>query len=101
MDYEVGDIVKLKKQHPCGSKEWRILRVGADFRLECMGCSHQIMIPRKQVEKNTRGLRKERILRRHFYVPFGEFVHLHMHIFGSQHFITPSSHSFTLKKKKR
>ena len=36
MDYEVGDIVKLKKQHPCGSKEWRILRVGADFRLECM-----------------------------------------------------------------
>ena len=48
MDYEVGDIVKLKKQHPCGSKEWRILRVGADFRLECMGCSHQIMIPRKQ-----------------------------------------------------
>ena len=78
MDYEVGDIVKLKKQHPCGSKEWRILRVGADFRLECMGCSHQIMIPRKQVEKNNRG-----------------------HIFGSQHFITPSSHSFTLKKKKR
>ena len=59
MDYEVGDIVKLKKQHPCGSKEWRILRVGADFRLECMGCSHQIMIPRKQVEKNTMGLRKE------------------------------------------
>ena len=59
MDYEVGDIVKLKKQHPCGSKEWRIRRVGADFRLECMGCSHQIMIPRKQVEKNTRGLRKK------------------------------------------
>ena len=33
MDYEVGDIVKLKKQHPCGSKEWRILRVGADCHL--------------------------------------------------------------------
>ena len=88
MDYEVGDIVKLKKQHPCGSKEWRILRVGADFRLECMGCSHQIMIPRKQVEKNTRGFARrsrsceranERILRRHFYVPFGEFVH-YIHI---------------------
>ena len=59
MDINVGDVLKLKKQHPCGSKEWRILRVGADFRLECMGCSHQIMIPRKQVEKNTRGLRKE------------------------------------------
>ena len=42
--YEVGDIVKLKKQHPCGSHEWEILRVGADFRLKCTGCGHQIMI---------------------------------------------------------
>ena len=45
--YEVGDIVTLKKGHPCGSKEWEILRVGADFRLKCMGCGHQIMVPRK------------------------------------------------------
>ena len=56
--YEVGDIVKLKKQHPCGSSEWEILRVGADFRLKCLGCGHQIMIARRLVEKNTRGLRK-------------------------------------------
>ena len=56
--YEVGDIVKLKKQHPCGSSEWEILRVGADFRLKCTGCGHQIMIARKLVEKNTKGLRK-------------------------------------------
>lgn len=56
--YEVGDIVKLKKQHPCGSHEWEILRVGADFRLKCLGCGHQIMIARKLVEKSTRGLRK-------------------------------------------
>ena len=40
MVYEVGDIVKLKKPHPCGSQEWEILRVGADFRLKCMGCGH-------------------------------------------------------------
>lgn len=58
VEYEVGDIVKLKKKHPCGSQEWEILRVGADFRLKCMGCGHQIMIARKLVEKNTRGLRK-------------------------------------------
>lgn len=58
MDYEVGDIVKLKKKHPCGSFEWEILRVGADFRLKCMGCGHQIMIPRRQVEKNTKALTK-------------------------------------------
>ena len=57
MDYEVGDIVKLKKQHPCGSQEWEILRVGADFRLKCMGCGHQVMMPRRQVEKSTRELK--------------------------------------------
>ena len=55
--FEVGDIVKLKKPHPCGSQEWEI-RVGADFRLKCMGCGHQVMVTRKLVEKNARGLRK-------------------------------------------
>lgn len=54
MDIQVGDVVKLKKKHPCGSFEWEVLRIGADFRLKCMGCGHQIMIPRKQVEKNIR-----------------------------------------------
>ena len=42
-NFEVGDVVKLKKPHPCGSHEWEILRVGADFRLKCMGCGHQVM----------------------------------------------------------
>ena len=50
MVYEVGDIVKLKKPHPCGSQEWEILRVGADFRLKCMGCGHMVMITRRLVE---------------------------------------------------
>ena len=58
LNYEVGDIVTLKKAHPCGSKEWEILRVGADFRLKCMGCGHQIMVARRLVEKNTRDLKK-------------------------------------------
>lgn len=58
MEYQVGDIVTLKKQHPCGSKQWEILRTGADFRLKCMGCGHQIMIARKLVEKNTKNLEK-------------------------------------------
>ena len=58
MKYEVGDIVKLKKKHPCGSFEWEILRVGADFRLKCLGCGHMIMIDRKTVEKNTKELKK-------------------------------------------
>ena len=58
-EYEVGDIVRLKKQHPCGSSECESLRVGADFGLECTGCGHQIMIARKLVEKNTKEIRKK------------------------------------------
>ncbi len=56
--FEVGDIVRLKKKHPCGSQEWEVLRVGADFRLKCLGCGRQMMVERKMVEKNTRGIRK-------------------------------------------
>ena len=58
MDIHVGEILRLKKQHPCGSKEWEVLRIGADFRLKCMGCGHLIMVPRKTVEKNARGVRR-------------------------------------------
>ncbi len=58
MQFETGDIVKLKKKHPCGSFEWEVLRVGADFRLKCRGCGHQIMIARKLVEKNAKEIRK-------------------------------------------
>ncbi len=56
MDIQVGDILKMKKQHPCGSSEWEVLRIGADFRLKCAGCGHQIMIPRVKAEKNVRGI---------------------------------------------
>ena len=58
-NYEVGDVVTLQKPHPCGSKEWEILRVGQDFRLKCRGCGHQVMAPRRMVEKNARGLVKK------------------------------------------
>ena len=59
MDVRVGDILTLKKQHPCGSKEWEVLRIGADFRLKCKGCDHQIMIPRPQAEKNIRNIQRK------------------------------------------
>jgi hypothetical protein len=58
MDLHVGEIIKLKKPHPCGSSEWEILRTGMDFRLKCKGCEHQIMISRKLVEKNIKQVRK-------------------------------------------
>jgi len=54
MKLEVGDIVKMKKQHPCGSREWELLRVGMDLKMKCMGCGHQVMLARSQVEKNIR-----------------------------------------------
>lgn len=58
MTIELNDIVKLKKKHPCGSFEWQILRVGADFRLKCLGCGHQVMMARTLVEKNIKSIRK-------------------------------------------
>ena len=57
--FAVGDIIRMKKPHPCGTYEWEILRVGADFRLKCTGCGRQVMVPRKLVEKNTREIRKK------------------------------------------
>lgn len=57
MDIQVGDKLILKKAHPCGSKEWEVLRIGADFRLKCSGCGHQIMTPRRQIEKNIKEIR--------------------------------------------
>ena len=54
MNIQVGDTVRLKKQHPCGSREWEVLRIRADFRLKCKGCGHQIMIARVALEKNVK-----------------------------------------------
>ena len=42
MEFQIGDIVKLKKAHPCGINEWEILRVGMDFRLKCVGCGRRM-----------------------------------------------------------
>ncbi|MDF2822481.1 MAG: hypothetical protein K0R15_2929 [Clostridiales bacterium] len=59
MELGIGDIVKMKKTHPCGSSEWEVLRVGMDFRLKCTGCGHQIMIPRTKVEKSVKSIVKK------------------------------------------
>ncbi len=59
MDIQIKDILTLKKGHPCGSKEWEVLRVGADFRLKCMGCGHQMMIPRSKLEKIIKEVTKK------------------------------------------
>ena len=54
--YEIGDIVRLKKKHPCGSDTWKILRTGMDFGLKCEGCGHFVMMPRPKLEKMARAI---------------------------------------------
>lgn len=51
MEYQIGDIVRTKKQHPCGSKQWEITRIGVDFKLKCLGCEHVIVLPRQKAVK--------------------------------------------------
>ena len=51
MEYQVGDIVRTKKAHPCGSKLWEITRVGVDFKLKCQGCEHIIILERQKALK--------------------------------------------------
>lgn len=52
MDFSVGDVVYMKKAHPCGGHEWEILRVGIDFRIKCVKCGHMVMLPRVKFEKS-------------------------------------------------
>ena len=54
MDIKLGDILQTKKNHPCGSNQWEVLRAGIDFRIKCLGCGHVVMIPRVKLEKNIK-----------------------------------------------
>ena len=54
MNFSIGDIVQMKKQHPCGNFEWKVLRAGMDFRIECTGCGRQVMLPRVKFEKGVK-----------------------------------------------
>ena len=57
-NFEIGDIVYMKKPHPCGCHEWEILRVGMDFRIRCMKCAHLVMLPRVKFERNVKAIIK-------------------------------------------
>lgn len=59
MDIRVGDILKMKKNHPCGSDAFEVLRIGADFRIKCCGCGREIMNTRVKVEKNIKNVIRE------------------------------------------
>ncbi|MDD4588240.1 MAG: DUF951 domain-containing protein [Heliobacteriaceae bacterium] len=49
--FAVGDRVRMRKAHPCGSTDWEVVRTGMDFRIKCLGCNHQVMLPRVKFEK--------------------------------------------------
>jgi hypothetical protein len=54
MDIQVGDTLLMKKPHPCGGKQFAVLRIGMDFRLRCETCGHEFLAPRRKIEKNVK-----------------------------------------------
>ncbi len=59
MDVRVGDRLWMKKPHPCGSREFLVLRVGMDFKIKCTGCGREIMLPRLKCEKNIKSIQRD------------------------------------------
>ena len=59
MDLQLHDILELKKDHPCGSRQWEVLRIGMDIKLRCLGCSHELMAPRRKIEKSIKRIIKK------------------------------------------
>ena len=60
MEYTIGDIVRTKKVHPCGSKLWEITRIGVDFKLKCKGCGHEILVERPKALKMITKIEKRK-----------------------------------------
>ncbi|WP_134702326.1 DUF951 domain-containing protein [Ammoniphilus sp. YIM 78166] len=52
--FALGDIVEMKKPHPCGVNAWKVIRMGADIRIKCTGCEHSVLIPRLEFEKKMK-----------------------------------------------
>ena len=55
-EFHVGDRLKMKKAHPCGSYVFELLRVGMDFKIRCEKCGHEIMVPRNKIVKNIKSV---------------------------------------------
>lgn len=54
LDFALGDRVRLRKPHPCGSYDWQVVRVGADIGLKCAGCGRRVLLPRSEAEKRVK-----------------------------------------------
>ncbi len=57
MDIKVGDVLVMKKPHPCKNKEFEVLRIGADFKIRCTACKREVMVARSKIEKNIRSVK--------------------------------------------
>lgn len=55
-EFDLGDVVEMKKSHPCGTNRWKIIRMGADIKIKCLGCERIIMIPRNVFEKRLKNI---------------------------------------------
>lgn len=53
-EFGLNDIVQMKKAHPCGENSWKIIRMGMDIRIKCVGCNHSVMIPRREFVKKMK-----------------------------------------------
>jgi hypothetical protein len=58
VDIQLGDVLTMKKPHPCGDKRFLVLRTGADLRIRCLGCGHEVMVPRCKTERNIRAVQR-------------------------------------------
>lgn len=54
MEIRLGDVVRLRKPHPCGSYKWRVVRLGADIGIKCCRCDHRVLLPRRRFEKSVK-----------------------------------------------
>ncbi len=54
MDIRLGDVVRLRKKHPCGGYEWRVVRLGADIGLKCCTCGRRVLLPRRVFERRVK-----------------------------------------------
>lgn len=52
--FQLGDIVEMKKPHPCGNNAWKVIRMGMDIRIKCTGCGHSVLLPRSRFEKRLK-----------------------------------------------
>ncbi|MCL1632198.1 DUF951 domain-containing protein [Sporolactobacillus sp. CPB3-1] len=54
IQFDLNDVVEMKKPHPCGENQWQIIRMGADIRIKCIGCGHSVLMPRSEFQRKIK-----------------------------------------------